>query len=111
MFSFFGTAKLTASKEFAADLAKQISRRYPPALDTQAGRRPSVNRLTRIVEEACQRAVEFHAVHKLGWITKAVFGNSFRWELTELGYSKEFVDFATEAVVVHLNRKNSDQKA
>lgn len=105
MFSFFGTAKRSAAKAFAADLAKQISRRYPPALDSQPGRRPSVNRLTRIIEEACERAVEFNATNKLGWFTKAVFGNSFRWELTELGYSKEFVDFATEAVIVHLSRK------
>ena len=104
MFSFFGSAKRSASKEFAADLAKQISRRYPPALDSQPGRRPSVNRLTRIIEEACERAAEFNATNKLGWFTKAVFGNSFRWELTELGYSKEFVDFATEAVIVQLSR-------
>lgn len=104
MFSFFGTAKRSAAKNFAADLAKQIARRYPPGLDAQPGRRPSLNRLTRIVEEACLRAVEFHETNQMGWITKAVFGNSFRWELNELGYSKEFVDFATEAVVVHLSR-------
>jgi hypothetical protein len=31
-------------------------------------------------------------------------GNAFRWELNSLGYRKEFIDLATEAVVVHLSR-------
>lgn len=91
--------------DFAKSLAEDISKRYPPELDKQPGKRPSVNRLTRIVEDACQKAVEFQASHKLGWYGKAKVGNAFRWELAELGYSKEFGDLATEAVVVHMSRK------
>lgn len=91
--------------KFATDLAARLARRYPPELDAQPGRRPSVNRLTRIVEEACAQVVAFQAEHKLSWLGKARLGNSFCWELTELGYTKEFVDFATEAVIVHLSQK------
>lgn len=90
---------------FAKTLAGDIAKRYPPALDQQTGKRPSVNRLTRIMEDAVQKAVVFHGEHKLGWLGKAALGNAFRWELTELGYQKDFVDFATEAVVVHVSRK------
>lgn len=90
--------------EFAKTLAGDIAKRYPPALDQQPGKRPSVNRLTRIVEDACARAVEFHAQHRLGWMAKAKLANAFRWELTELGYQKDFIDVATEAVVVHLGK-------
>lgn len=90
--------------EFAASLAQDIAKRYPPALDQQAGKRPSVNRLTRIMEDVCSRAVEFRATQRLGWLGKARLGNAFRWRLTELGYQKDFVDFATEAVVVHISR-------
>lgn len=90
---------------FAKSLAQDIGKRYPPALDQQPGKRPSVNRLTRIMEDACKKAVDFQAEHKLGWLGKAKLGNSFRWELTEMGYQKDFVDFATEAVVVHVSRK------
>lgn len=90
---------------FAKDLAGRVARRYPPELDSQPGRRPSVSRLTRIMEETCAKVVEFQAEHKLGWLGKARLGNAFRWELTELGYTKDFVDFATEAIVVHLSRK------
>lgn len=89
---------------FAKALAADIAKRYPPALDQQPGKRPSVNRLTRIVEEACAKAVSFQAEHKLGWLGKAKLGNNFRWELTRLGYQKDFIDFATEAVVVLVSR-------
>lgn len=95
---------------FAKTLAQDISKRYPPALDQQAGKRPSVNRLTRIVEDACKKVTDFQGEHKLGWLGKATLGNSFRWELRELGYQKDFVDFATEAVVVHVSRKSPGSK-
>jgi hypothetical protein len=90
---------------FAKELAEKLARRYPPELDQNPGRRPSVKRLTRIVEDTCNEAVEFRQQQRLGWLGKARLGNAFRWELVERGYSKEFVDFATEAIVVYVSRK------
>jgi hypothetical protein len=90
--------------EFAKILAADVAKRYPPELDKDPAKRPSVNRVTRIVEDAAQKAAEFRAANKLGWLGKARLGNSFRWELAQLGYHKEFVDVATEAVVVYLTR-------
>lgn len=95
---------------FAKSLAQDIEKRYPPELDKQTGKRPSVNRLTRIVEDACKKAETFRNDHRLGWFGKAALGNSFRWELTEMGYQKDFVDFATEAVVVYVSRKTPSSK-
>lgn len=92
-------------EDFAKLLAQDVAKRYPPALDAQPGKRPSVNRLTRIVEDVCSKVVTYQAENKLGWLGKSKLGNSFRWELTELGYQKDFVDFATEALVVHVSRK------
>lgn len=89
---------------FAKGLADDIAKRYPPQLDQQAGKRPSVNRLTRIVEDVCVKGVAFQQEHKLGWIGKAQLGNAFRWSLQEMGYQKDFVDFATEALVVHVSK-------
>ena len=91
-------------EDFARTLAGDIAKRYPPALDQQPDKRPSVNRLTRIMEDACHKAVEFQSEHRLGWLGKAKLGNAFRWQLAELGYRKEFVDFATEAVIVHISK-------
>ena len=93
--------------EFARRLAEDVAKRYPPALDKDVNKRPSINRLTRIVEDVCAKAVEFQAESRLGWMGKAKLGNAFRWELTNLGYQKDFVDLATEAVIVHISRKPS----
>jgi hypothetical protein len=91
--------------EFAKLLVGDIVKRYPPALDREAGKRPSVNRLTRIVEDACSQAAGFRAEHRLGWLGQAKLANAFRWELTEQRYSKDFIDMATEALVVYVSRK------
>jgi hypothetical protein len=91
--------------EFARSLAEGIAKRYPPALDQDPTKRPSVNRMTRIVEDACKQAQEFQAVQRLGWLGKARLGNSFRWALSDLGYRKDFVDVATEALIVEVSRK------
>lgn len=92
--------------EFAKSLADGISKRYPPALDQQPGKRPSVNRMTRIIEDACKQAADFRNRNRLGWLGKARLSNAFRWQLVELGYQKDFVDLATEAVVVHISGKS-----
>lgn len=91
--------------DFAVQLAADIAKRYPPHLDSQPGKRPSVSRLTRIVEDVCTKASSFQAEQRLGWFGKASFANVFAWELRELGYQKDFVDMATEAVVVHISRR------
>jgi hypothetical protein len=102
--SWFARAPVDA---FAKTLAEDIAKRYPPVLDKDPSKRPSLNRLTRIVEDVCEKAQAFRAEHRLGWYGKAKLANAFRWELAELGYQKDFVDVATEAVVVHLSRKNA----
>lgn len=91
--------------EFAKQLADDIAKRFPPALDQQPGKRPSINRLTRIVEDACAKAAAFQTEHRLGWLGKAKLGNAVRWELVALGYQKDFVDLATEAIIVNISRK------
>lgn len=91
-------------KIFACSLADDLAKRYPPELDKTPGAQVSISRLTRIMEDLCQRVVEFQANNKLGWIKKAKLANNLKWELTERGYTKKFIDFATEAIVVHLNK-------
>jgi hypothetical protein len=91
--------------DFAKALAQDVAKRYPVALDQDVAKRPSVNRLTRIVEDVCSKAVEFQTSHRLGWLGKAKLGNAFRWELTAMGYRKDFVELATEAVIIHLSRR------
>jgi hypothetical protein len=47
----------------------------------------------------------FQKEERLGWIGKARLGNSFRWKLVDLGYSKQFAEALTEAVIRHVAAK------
>lgn len=104
IFPFFKNAQAVDLKVVARSLADDLAKRYPPELDNTPGKQVSISRLTRIMEDLCQRVVEFQATHKLGWIKKAKLANHVKWELKERGYTKKFTDFATEAIVVHLNK-------
>jgi hypothetical protein len=104
----FGSVSGKEVDQFARDLAQRIAKRYPPAMDKgSAERKISQKRLGAILEEVFTKAVEFKDQHRLGVYKKARLGNTFRWELTELGYSKAFVDTATEGLVVYVSRKES----
>ncbi len=91
---------------FAKKLANELSSRYPAAVEKSPQKRISVNRITRLLEETFAQAETFKNEHRLGWIKKAKLGNSFRWELKELGYSEEFIEVATEGLIVYVTRKS-----
>lgn len=103
----FGSASGKDVDAFAKSLAQDLAKRYPPALDAGGERKLSQKRLTAILEETFDKAVQFKNEHKLGVYKKARLGNSFRWQLQELGYSEKFVETATEGLVVYVARKAS----
>ncbi len=90
---------------FAKSLAVDISRRYPPSLDQAKEKKISQNRIAKVLEDAYRKAIEFESGKSLGVYKKARLGNTFRWELTELGYSKPFIEMATEGLIVYITRK------
>ncbi len=104
--SLFSSTSGKDVDKFAKSLAEQVSKQYPPALDKGGERTLSEKRLTRILEEVCNKAAAFKNEHKLGVYKKARLGNTFRWALEELGYSKKFIETATEGLVVYLTRKD-----
>ena len=102
----FGSVSSKQVDEFAKGLAQEIAKRYPPTMDKGEGeRRISAKRLTTILEEVVKNATAFRDEHKLGLYKKARLGNTFRWELTELGYSEKFIQVATEALVLYVGGK------
>lgn len=101
----FGSFSSKDVDAFAKSLATEISRRYPPTLEQSSEKKISENRIVRILEEAYGKAVEFKSEKQLGVYRKARLGNTFQWELKELGYSKRFVDMATEGLIVYITRK------
>ncbi len=101
LFSFFSNKEIGV---FAKDLAADLAKRYPAALDVSPDKRVSANRLSRVLEETLSKAVEFQQKHNLGMFGKAKLGNEFKWQLQELGYTEKFIDLATEALMVYLTR-------
>jgi len=105
MMALFGSVSGKDVDGFAKTLAQDLAKRYPPALDKGTERKISQKRLTTILEDTFSRAIDFRRELKLGVYKKARLGNTFRWELQEMGYSDKFVEVATEGLVVYITRK------
>jgi hypothetical protein len=105
----FGSVSSKQVDEFARGLAQEIAKRYPPTMDAAGERKISQKRMTSILEEAFNKAAAFKDQHRLGTYKKARLGNTFRWKLSELGYSEKFVELATEGIVVYVSRKTPSQ--
>jgi len=87
--------------EFAAELASDLARRFPPASEARTD--PGVHHQIKVILEGlAARALRFHEQKKLGVYKKAKLGNVFQWKLKELGYSAEFVERATKEIVTCL---------
>jgi hypothetical protein len=97
----FSASKVDA---FAKSLAQDIAKRYPPAIANNPEQMVSQKRLTTILEDAFSRAHEFNRENNLGVFKKAKLGNTFKWELKEMGYDDRFIDMATEGLIVYLTR-------
>ena len=104
--ALFGSVSSKEVDAFAKELAEDLAKRYPPTVDQKSGQSLSEKRLSGILEEICNKALAFKNQHKLGVYKKARLGNTFRWELEERGYSKMFIETATEGLVVYLARKS-----
>jgi len=100
---FFTKSKVA---QFSVDLARELARRYSPAMEKGEDRKISAKGISNILEEIYEKAVDFKKKEKLWFMQTAKLSNCFRWELKELGYSDAFIDVATEGLVVYLTRKS-----
>lgn len=91
----------------AKSLARDVAKRYPPAIANNPAQMVSPQRLSGILEEVYTGAIEFCRENKLGWYKRALLGKGFRWELNELGYEEKFVDTATEGLIRSVTRNPS----
>src|SRR5436190_2201974 len=88
-------------EEFAAGLAADLGRRFPPASESRTD--PGAKHQIKVILEGlAARAERYHEQHKLGVYKKAKLGNVFQWKLKDLGYSSEFVERATKELVTRL---------
>lgn len=96
-----------AVDEFAKSLAQDLAKRFPPSMESGGERKISPKGISNILETLYEKAVAFKTEKKLGMFRTAKLSNIFRWELKELGYSSEFIEVATEGLVVYMTRNKN----
>jgi hypothetical protein len=103
----FGSASSKQVDEFAKGLARELAEQCPPEPGGSGGGKPNATpkKLVSTLEEICRKALGFKEQHRLGIYKKARLGNTFRWELTTLGYEKAFAEDATQRLIVYIARK------
>lgn len=101
---------LSSEKVFAKSLVDKLVVELPPSLMENRRKILSVNKITRLLEGAYQAAGVYKFQNNIGFLRSAILANSFKWSLKNAGYSSDFIDMATEGLVVELSKKNSSSK-
>jgi len=91
--------------EFSKSLARELAQHYELAGEDPSLNKKAKRKLGKALDRIYLKAVDFQTEHKLGIYGKARLGNTFKWELKELGYRQAFVDEATKGLILSLNRK------
>lgn len=102
----FGRTSNKEIDEFSRTLAKEVAEQVQAGQKKKAA---SKNKAERKIGAAMNRiygkASDFQKQHGLGIYGKARLGNTFKWELREMGYENDFVDEVTKGLLLSLNRK------
>ena len=91
--------------EFSRSLARELAERYPATLAPEPTDKKGEKKLGRALNGIYARARDFRSGRRLGVYAKARLGNTFKWELRDLGYASEFVDRATRGLILNLSSK------
>jgi hypothetical protein len=96
--------------DFAEKLAEKIHRQFPPASESSLDKKGPQRRLGAILESITKDIDAFKKESKPGWFGTARLGNTFRWKLSDLGYSKPFVEELTEGMIKQIMMKEKTGK-
>ena len=102
--NIFRLFAFSEDKEFARELVKQLLKELPVDLMEKRSKVISVNKITRLLEHTYLRVGQYQQEKQRGFVRQAVLAYTFRWELKSHGYSPDFVNLATEGLVVELAR-------
>lgn len=94
-----------AEKALAKDLSAQIVKNISPRLMNERRQVLSANKISRLLEQSYEIAKAYQTSHKMGMLRRAVLANSFKWELKSCGYPEDFINVATEGLVMELGKK------
>jgi hypothetical protein len=108
--SLLDSLSFKAEKTFARGLVEQLTKELPPTLMEKKRKVLSVNKVTRLLERTYQTVGEYQSKHQTGFVKRALIANTFKWELKNAGYPDDFVDMATEGLVVEISNVKKASK-
>jgi hypothetical protein len=92
-------------KELARDLCAHFRKNVSAEQITQNRHLVSVNKTTRVMEQAVERAKQHQHNTQMGFIRKSLFLNDLRWALQESTYPGDFISIVVEAIALGLSKK------
>jgi hypothetical protein len=98
-FALFAFSKVDT---FARGMAQRVTKRYPPIVANNPEQAVSQKRIEEILKETFADARQFQWENRLGSLGRAKLGNTFKWELREIGYEDKFIDFAAKKIIEQL---------
>ncbi len=101
----FGKVNNEDLDKFSKSLARELARQFEAENDLEELNKKAKRKLGKALDKIYLKAIDFQLEHKLGVYGRARLGNTFKWELKELGYRKAFIDEATKGLILSLNRK------
>lgn len=94
----FNSARNKAIDAFGIELAADLSERFPQALEPGTGKKDP-DKLLRALTQVATRALDYRNREKLGVYGKARLLREFGAELGRRGYSGDFVEAASAALI------------
>ena len=98
----FSGAKVDA---FAKLLAGEIAERCGTGAVGATADKRAHRRLIRVLEGVYGKARAYRKDNRLGVYGKARLGNTFKWELRELGFEDDFVEETTKGLVLAMTQE------
>jgi hypothetical protein len=105
--AWFGSVSGKQVDAFARSLVAELAGAYPPTRE-KSEEKFTDRKVFSALDTIYGKARDFKEQHKLGVYKTARLANTFRWELQETGYSAQFVEFATEGLVVRTTHKSRE---
>jgi hypothetical protein len=103
MRTFFSNRK--QDRELARELCSHFSKNISPEQITRNRHLVSVNKTTRVLEQAVEKAKRHQQDTKMGFVRKSLFLNDLRWALQENNYPGDFISIVVEAIALGLSKK------
>ncbi len=100
----FNSTRNNALDEFSKSLAQDLAGRYEVGSESTGLNKKAKRKLGAALDDIYIKAMGFQREHDLGIYGKARLGNTFKWELKDMGYEDGFIDEATKGLLVSLNK-------